>query len=180
MSFKVIDGGGPEGRDRVFAEYKFENALRETAANMFRIVRGAGRPHALLSQMSDVLDAAVKLRDLTGQMPMDILSRTLQMTSQQDQILQKRDRGEIDQASIERWESDGTFEELYAEDLIRCGALQFLASEFLGQMTQRSAGDNEMHEGIRELNKMREEKRKRMFGPPRVAKSAKRKPKKKL
>ena len=129
---------------------------------------------------SDVLNAAVKLRDLTGQMPMYILSRTLQMTSQQDQILQKRDRGEIDQASIERWESDGTFDELYAEDLIRCGALQFLASEFLGQMTQRGAGDSEMHEGIRELNKMREEKRKRLFGPPRVAKSAKRKPKKKL
>jgi hypothetical protein len=32
--FTVIDGGGPEGRDRIYAEQELRDALQETAANM--------------------------------------------------------------------------------------------------------------------------------------------------
>ncbi len=41
--FTVIEGGGPEGRDRIRVEQEFEFALREAAANMLRIIRGAGK-----------------------------------------------------------------------------------------------------------------------------------------
>jgi hypothetical protein len=49
------------------------SSRREAAANMLRIIRGAGKPYALLKQMSDVVAAAVKVRDVTGQLPTDIL-----------------------------------------------------------------------------------------------------------
>jgi hypothetical protein len=44
QNFTVIEGGGPAGRDRIFAEQEFEFALREAAANMLRIVRGPESP----------------------------------------------------------------------------------------------------------------------------------------
>jgi hypothetical protein len=57
MSFKVIDGDGPgkEERERQrrqeWAKDEFSGALREMAANMLRIVRGAGKGYELLRQM---------------------------------------------------------------------------------------------------------------------------------
>jgi len=57
MSFKVIDGDGPgkeerdRDRDREWAKHEFSWAIRDTAANMLRIIRGAGKPYELLVQM---------------------------------------------------------------------------------------------------------------------------------
>jgi hypothetical protein len=51
MSFKVIDGDGPGKeaqdleRNREWAKHEFSWAIRETAANTLRIIRGAGKPH---------------------------------------------------------------------------------------------------------------------------------------
>jgi hypothetical protein len=53
--FTVIEGGGPTGRDRIFAEQEFELALREGAANMLRTIRGAGKSYGLLQELSDVV-----------------------------------------------------------------------------------------------------------------------------
>ena len=44
---------------------------------MLRIVRGAGKSYELLQQMSDVVSAAVKVADLTGQLPIEILDVVL-------------------------------------------------------------------------------------------------------
>src|SRR4051812_17515873 len=57
MSFKVIDGDGPgkeerdleRNRERAMAEFSW--AIRDAAANMLRIIRGAGKPYELLIQM---------------------------------------------------------------------------------------------------------------------------------
>ena len=35
--FTVIDGGGPEGRDRISAEQELRDVLQVTAANMLRV-----------------------------------------------------------------------------------------------------------------------------------------------
>jgi hypothetical protein len=77
MSFKVIDGGGPskeerekaqaqeeQARMREWAEGDVSWAARECAANMLRIIRGAGKPHELLLQMKKVIDSAVKFQEL--------------------------------------------------------------------------------------------------------------------
>jgi hypothetical protein len=44
---------------------------------MLRIIRGAGKPNALLKQMSDVVAAAAKCEDVTGQLPIGILKVVL-------------------------------------------------------------------------------------------------------
>jgi hypothetical protein len=154
--FTVIEGGGPTGRDRIFAEQEFEFALREAAANMLRIIRGAGKPYALLKQMSDVVAAAGKVRDVTGQLPTDILENVLHRESKTEAIREKRRTGQIDEASIDRWHEDGTFEQLDAEDNIKGGVLQIIASQLVGQKTQECAGESEMRNGINEAFEARQ------------------------
>jgi hypothetical protein len=154
--FTVIEGGGPEGRDRTRAEQEFEFALREAAANMLRIIRGAGKSYALLKQLSDVVSAAVKVQDVTGRLPTDILETVLHRESKTEAIREKRRAGKIDEASIERWHEDGTFDQLDAEDSIKGGVLQAIASQFVGQKTQECAGTSEMRNGISEAFEARQ------------------------
>jgi hypothetical protein len=108
---------------------------------MLRIIRGAGKSYALLQQLSDVVSTAVKLRDVTGQLPTDILETVLRPESETEAIWQKRRAGKIDEASIERWREDGTFDQLEAEDSIKARVLQIIASQFVGQTLQERAGD---------------------------------------
>lgn len=149
--FTVIDGGGPEGRDQKLAELEFRSALRETAANMLRIIRGAGKPYALLMQMSDVVTAAVTLRDITGHLPTEVLERVLHGDSETEAIWEKRRTGAIDEATIDRWQEDGTIDVKYAESTIKAGVLQIIASQFVGQALQERAGESEMSDGINKV-----------------------------
>jgi len=155
-NFTVIKGGGPEGRDRIRVEQELEFALREAAANMLRIIRGAGKSYALLKQLSDVVSAAVKVQDVTGRLPTDILEAVLHRESEIEVIREKRRAGKIDEASIERWHEDGTFDQLEAEDSIKGGVLQIIASQFVGQKTQECAGGSEMRNGINEVSAARQ------------------------
>jgi hypothetical protein len=155
--FTVIEGGGPAGRDRIFAGQEFELALREAAANMLRVIREAGKPHALLRQMSDVVAAAVKVREVTGKLPNDVLETVLRRESKIEAIWEKRRAGKIDEASIGRWREDGTLDQLEAEDSTKAGVLQSIASQLVGQKSQECAGQSEMYEGINKIFKARQE-----------------------
>jgi hypothetical protein len=57
----------------------------------------------------------------------------------------------------ERWHEDGTFDQLDAEDSIKAGVLQIIASELVGQVTQQCAGESEMRVGINEVFAARRE-----------------------
>jgi hypothetical protein len=83
---------------------------------MLRIIRGAGKPHAFLEHLSDAVAAGVKVRNLTGQLPTDILQSVLHRESETEAIWEKRRAGKIDETSIERWIEDGTFGGQDAED----------------------------------------------------------------
>jgi hypothetical protein len=146
--FTVIEGGGPEGRDQILAEQDFKNALRAAAANMLRIIRGAGKPYELLIQLSDVVSAAVKVRDVTGHLPIDLMVTILQGESKTEAIWERYGKGEIDKATIDRWQEDGTIDKEYAESSIQAGALQIIASRLVYQTLQERAGETEMRDGI--------------------------------
>jgi hypothetical protein len=113
-----------------------------------RIIRGAGKSYALLQQMSDVVSAAVKVADLTGQLPIEILDVVLRFQRETEAIREKRRTGKIDEASIERWYEDGTFDRQEAEDSIKAGVLQIIASQLVRQTLQEHAGESEMRDGI--------------------------------
>jgi hypothetical protein len=52
--------------DREYATSDLSWAIRETASNMLRIIRGAGKPHELLIQMRKVIDTANKFQEIHG------------------------------------------------------------------------------------------------------------------
>jgi hypothetical protein len=66
----VIDGDGPGKeardleRDREWAKREFSWAIRDTAANTLRIIRGAGKPYELLLQMKKAIDSAIKFQGI--------------------------------------------------------------------------------------------------------------------
>ncbi|CAL74427.1 hypothetical protein BRADO0487 [Bradyrhizobium sp. ORS 278] len=165
MSFKVIDGGGPdkEDRERVEkerqkawereqAEAEFSYALRECAANMLRIIRGAGSPFYLVRQMQEVIRTSLSFHEVHGYWPQDVLAKVLHLESEAEMWNRRLREGHLDQASFDRWTRDGSFEMMDAEHTIYRGVLQIVASEMLGQATQQSAGDREFHDGLRTYN----------------------------
>ncbi|NOJ40801.1 hypothetical protein [Bradyrhizobium australiense] len=167
MSFKVIDGGGPDKeerdreRERDWAKHELSGALREVAANMVRIVRGAGKPHELLIQMKAVIDSAIKFRDLHGYWPNDVIANALQLTDEMQDCLDRGRAGTLDQAHIDRWWKDGTFDKMMAEHTMYKGVLQIVASGLIGQNTQQRAGESEFHDGLRRFERIREEQLRR-------------------
>jgi hypothetical protein len=147
--FTVIDGGGPEGRDRIFAEQELRNALHDTAANMLRVIRGAGRPYELVKQFSNVVQIAIKFRDAFGHWPPShMLGEMLAMHDEVHEMDEKQSAGRFTKADMDRWYEDGTMDRKYAEQSIKAGALQIVASQFVGQTLQERAGESEMSHGI--------------------------------
>src|SRR5690349_10988102 len=130
MSFKVIDGDGPdkEERDRKrrreWASGEFSYAIRDLAANMLRVVRGAGKGYELLAQMQKVIDSAVKYRDLHDCWPnSDMISETLRLEDEMETTLERGRAGALAQEHIDRWWSDGTFDRMMAEHTMYRGVL---------------------------------------------------------
>ncbi|MGY3413524.1 hypothetical protein ACVWZV_009691 [Bradyrhizobium sp. GM5.1] len=66
MPFKVIDGDGPgkeerdSKQDQKMARDEFSWAIRDCAANLLRIIRGAGKPYELMRQMQLALNTSAK------------------------------------------------------------------------------------------------------------------------
>lgn len=142
----VIDGDGPgkeerdRERDRERASNEFSSAIRDTAANMLRIVRGAGKPYELLLQTKRTIDSAIKFRELHDYWPTDVIANTLRLEDAREALYADAGKGKYDQASIDRWLEDGTIDQMLAEGAIFRGALQAIASELIGQTLQKRSG----------------------------------------
>jgi hypothetical protein len=186
MSFKVIDGDGPDKEerkreaDRRWAKQEFSQAIREVAANMLRIIRGAGKPYELLPQMKTAIDAAIKFQELHNHWPTDVVASDLLLEDEMETWLARARDGTIDQASIDRWWEDGTFEKMMAEHTIVQGALRITAAELVGQDLQKSHGKNEFREGVYAWIRVRDERRQRAMEAAKAARPApaKKKPRK--
>jgi hypothetical protein len=183
MSFKVIDGEGPgkEERDRErardWAMQEFSSEIRDCAANTLRVVRGAGKPYELLRQFTRVIESAVKYKELHDYWPSsDVIANALRMEDEMETILERGRARTLDQVHIDRWWKDGTFDRMMAEHTMYRGVMQIVASGLVGQSTQKSAGDREFHEGLRSLEKFREERRKNFVEEQRANRPAPRRP----
>jgi hypothetical protein len=185
MSFKVIDGGGPgkeerdkaqeerdKERQREWATSEFSWAIRETAANMLRIIRGAGKPYELLMQMKKTIDSAIKFQEIHGYWPNDVMANELRLQDETDDCLERGRSGALALEHIYRWTKDGTFEQMSAEHTLYRGVLQIIASRMIGQNTQERAGDSEFHQGLRELEEIREKRRRKYMEEQRASRPA--------
>jgi hypothetical protein len=152
--FTVIEGGGPEGRDRVLAEEELSNALYDAAANLLRVIRGAGKPHELVRQFNNVVQASIQFREAFGHgPPSHLLAKILRMHDDVQELDLTLAAGKFTKADIDRKYEDGTTDRMCAESAIKSGALQLIASQFIDQPLQERAGQSQMRDGINEAIK---------------------------
>lgn len=123
-----------------------DRALAVLAANILRVVRGAGRPYELGEQAAAFLKALDAHWEAAGcGVSSDVLAEALSHPEPRHLI------GKF---------SDDEVELKYAEHEIVRGALQIVASALLEQRTQETAGRSELNEGVREMARVREARRK--------------------
>ena len=111
--------------------------LRELTANLLRVTRGAGKPHEIGQQAQELINTMVKYRNAVGQSPSnEEIAGALDVSP---------DENYADQISAD------ALDQMHAKHNVVCGALQIVASRLLGQRTHETAGNQEMIQGIREL-----------------------------
>jgi hypothetical protein len=121
-------------------------SLRQLTANVIRVARGAGKAYEIPLQAQEFIDALVGFREAVGHFPSDYELAAC-ITIEPTQELH-------DRLSLENRQEMGT-----ERQIIR-GALQITASHLLGQAAQKSAGGNEMLDGIRNMETFRAERQK--------------------
>ena len=163
---RLVVENDPAELRRAQALQEISFPLRDLAANVMRVSRGAGKSYALGIQCAEVIASFERYRELTNQWASS---------------------WEID--AILRVRNVGLFESGYSEhddavDDIIGGSLQISASRLLDQKTQERAGEREMYSGLNSIVnqrvRRREEERQREQRERRLAKSAspKRRPRK--
>jgi hypothetical protein len=123
--------------NRKWAEQEVDWTLRQMAANLIRVVRGAGKPFEIAENAQTFILALVKYREVTGDL--DVMDQFPAMLSigAKDYLRRGLDGAKLDEARAE-------------ERAVR-GALQVAASRLLGQTTQVKAGEDELSDGARQL-----------------------------
>lgn len=142
------------GQDR--ARGQIRRPLRELAANVIRVVRGAGRSYEIAEQCVAVIEAYRNYFDKVGSWPT---------------------AWEIDQAlDIERRYETTSYDDAWKHEMARetilRGSLQVAASRLVGQNTQERRGQSELMEGVNSIVRIREEERMRFAEEERARRQA--------
>jgi hypothetical protein len=153
--------GGTEGSMRLVSDQSgddlvlkrasaaVDGALRELIANLLRVSRGAGAPWKILDQVGALLQALDAHSEIPGAMMFDF-ERCLQSVFPDDQTLNLNDFNR-------HW--------AWGEEEMLRGAVQLVASRFLGQRTQEAAGRAEMFRGLATIEKLRDQNRRALATP---------------
>jgi hypothetical protein len=112
------------------------------AANLLRVVRGAGRPYELPQQ---IINLAGEILEVSK------TARAWAVSSAMQEALH---------SAISDWEAD---EEDYYEGRIACGGMQWVASRLVGQRAQECAGSREMSEAFEQRERWAERQRKKYW-----------------
>jgi hypothetical protein len=148
--------------DAKMLQERMDYVLRDLAANIIRVVRGAGKPDDIVDQCNEVMKAAIEYHDKTR--------RFVSSQSVAWALHLKPER-------IRDYDSFEGERQLAMRQMID-GSLQVTASRLLGQLTQERRGESELYEGFRELRAIYDEARKRREAAER-ANQAKAPPKRK-
>jgi hypothetical protein len=127
-----------EAQERALS--KLEWSIRELVANILRVMRGAGKPFRIFDDLTNLRDAMREMDEVTF----------YDATMRFEEVLHSAMKQERDDDGIH-----------YACHTITRGVLQMLASELVGQGTQKRAGESELTRGIREMQSAWEESRKK-------------------
>lgn len=154
---RIVSENSDQDLARVRAEGRVDRALCELAANILRVVRGAGRPYELGRQAAGFVAACEAYREAVGHYPPpEDLGAALDVHRELEPSRFAEREYVISAAS---------------ESMMR-GGLQIAASRLLGQLTQERAGDSELLDGARQYADYREERRKEAAREQRALKAA--------
>ena len=129
------------------ATQDMERALRQLTANLLRVVRGAGKPYAIVEDAAAFINAVVAYHDAAGTaLPPDDIASALDIMR--------------DDPGMRSRLSGHDYDRMDAERIIVRGALQIAASRLLEQRTQEAAGKHELYDGVRWMEKLRDTLRK--------------------
>jgi hypothetical protein len=146
------------------AEEEIGIELRALAANMLRVIRGAGKPYELVRDMSSCLKAFQAYYDAHSVWPD---SYRLQKVLDFDPDEYSRLKPDMDEAAMEQWHIKT------AENEVCRAALQIVASKLIGQRTQEHQGHSDLYSAFRSLDESREKRRARYAAEAKQAKPKK-------
>ncbi|MGK9233505.1 hypothetical protein KXS07_24955 [Inquilinus limosus] len=133
-------------------------ALRELAANLIRVMRGAGQPQEIGVQAAAFVDAVEIYQDLA--------KRPLLVEQVRDMLDIARDE------PVLRNGSDADWTEIQGHQAITRGALQIAASRLLAQPMQEGGGRREIEDGLRLLECARAKRRRETAAAAEAARKA--------
>lgn len=136
---KVVSERTQADVDRERAAAQLSWALRDLAANLLRVIRGAGKAYLIPDQTVEVIKALKVYHDAVGTFPPD------REMAKMLRVGQERPPGQFNDATLNRRAS---------ENVIVRGALQIAASRLIGQSTQGAMGEHELYDGIRDPERL--------------------------
>lgn len=140
---RVVAENTEADKARLWATRGLSWALRDLAANLLRIVRGAGKPHEIGQQAEALLKAYIEYHEAFGHYPPSYDLTEILSTERSEEW-----RNRLKGSELSR---------VYAVEQIVAGSLQIAASRLVGQTTQERAGDSELYAGVRALEAAQEE-----------------------
>ena len=118
------------------AKRELRETLRSFAANLLRIMRGAGKPTEVSGQCADLLEAIAGYRAACGR-----IADAAEIIDALELPCRRQFRRELSANMRKIFEG---------EQKVLRGALQVAASQLLSQSDQEAAGESEIREGARE------------------------------
>jgi hypothetical protein len=120
--------------------------LQQLAANLLRVIAGAGRPQDIVRHVRALAEFIETYERAAGRAPgRHELSSCLQ-TSYDEELIRRLNDLERERAE--------------AVETIVAGSLQIAASRLLGQATQETVAGHKLYKGIRDMERVREQARK--------------------
>ncbi|GKX35283.1 MAG: hypothetical protein MnENMB40S_29010 [Rhizobiaceae bacterium MnEN-MB40S] len=139
----VVSENSAQAINKERAQHKLDRPLRNLAANIMRVSRGAGEPYEIVHQCVDFLQKVQEYQDKIGRLPdPEFLSSTLS----------------CDSGDKYDWNDPYSLKAEGLEIAI-CGALRVTAARLLRQKLQESHGDKELMQGINQVLEYREKVR---------------------
>lgn len=154
--FAVIQGGVTgDGREQYDLEQAEENLswrVRALAANLLRVIAGAGKDYEIIENCADLIQAAHAYLDLrSGPEVFSIMAIALT-----DRDWRKQDSRYTHKRQLTA--------ESMAEDRVVQHALRFVAAQLLHQTTQESTNEGDLHLAARQLTKAIDDDNARILG----------------
>jgi hypothetical protein len=150
----VSDNPAPKPERAVeWSRVGLEHATRELAANLLRVIAGAGRDYELIGQIIAAANAWSEMQKWSGQRDYPHVSHWPMVQALHSWTW---DDGLSEEQRSKMWRN-GNAQVESSQDHIITAALRLAAARLLGQSTQISQAERELSEGMRRLKEAKEE-----------------------